>query len=248
MERTQALFEKIEGYLAGTLPQEEIVVFEKEIAANTKLKQEVETQRELHRVLKDRDTLAFKEKLQRISKEIKEEERLASTNKYSAFSYWKIAASIVVLLGLGTLLRNHFKDADKVSDLYIAHYAPYPAEDVTRGDTKNDMSDIMKSYSRGEYKEVVSKLEELMKLSNKEQLKLYLGNSYLNIGKEKEAILQFKNVSDTSRYYEDATWYRALTYLKLGKVKKSIPILEEIVSFNGLYKKNASDLIEKLTK
>lgn len=247
MERTQELFEKIEEYLAGTLSKEKVIAFEKEIAADNKLKQEVETQRDLHRVLKDKDTLKFKERLQEISREIKDEEQSVASNGDS-FSYWKIAASVVILIGLGTLLWNNYNKADRVTDLYISYYTPYPAEDVTRGDTKSDLDAIMKSYSKGNYKEVISKLEELLTISNKEQLRLYLGNSYLNTGKEKEAILQFKNVSDTSRYYEDAVWYKALTYLKLGDVKKSIPILEEIVSFNGLYKKNALHLISKLAK
>ncbi len=261
MERTQELFEKIEEYLAEALPPEEMEAFENEMAIDPALALEVSKQRELHRVLSDTKALEFRKKIENIYQDIRAEEEAekeveeATTKKRtsfsiqhnsSSFSYWKIAAAFIVLLGIGNLLWNNLQQAGKNSDLYLSHYVPYPAEDVTRGHVVTKLDIVMKQYANGEYQAVIGELEQLTAMSKIEQLRLYLGNSYLNTGKEKEAIQQFENVSDTSKFYEDATWYRALSYLKLGQSDKSIPILKEIISYNGLYREKAIQLMNKL--
>ncbi|KAA1242491.1 hypothetical protein [Aquimarina sp. RZ0] len=241
MKRSQQLFEKIEEYLANTLSQEEQVAFEKEMAMDSELKIEVEKQRELHRVLSDTDTMAFKEKLQKISAEIKQEE--SKTNSY--FSYWKIAASIIILFGLGTLLWN-ISDSESPEDLYLAYYHPFPAEDHTRGETHNDTKGIIAAYVNGEYSRVIQKLEGLVKSSDQERFKLYLGNSYLNTNQEQKAIFQFQSIRKSSQYYETAKWYKALAYLKIGKKDSAKSILSSIINYKGIYKSKALELSEKL--
>ncbi len=242
MKRTQELFEKIEGYLAKKLSQEELSAFEKEMAADPELKREVEKHRELHNVMSDKGTLEFKEKLQKISEEIKKEQ--SKSNVY--YSYWKIAASIIIILGVGTLLWSSLIKTNDLSDIYATYYNPYPTEDITRGDSANKLNNILKNYSEGKYDLVITELSESSSVSASEQLRLYLGNSYLNTGKEQKALLEFQSVPKSSKYYEDASWYNALTYLKMGKKKKSLEALNVIVQFNGIYKEKALQLIEKL--
>jgi len=245
MKRTQELFEKIEGYLAEELSNDEVIAFEKEMAMDTELKEEVDKHRDLHRVLQDTDTLRFREKLQKISAELKEEE-LAKKNTTSYFSYFKIAASVIVIIGAGTLLWNNFNTKNAFSDLYLSYYEPYPVEDITRGETTSNLSVVMNNYTKGDYDRVIPELQEIPPSSISEQLRLYLGNSYLNTNNEREALKQFEIISDTGKYYEDATWYRALTYLKLGENKESSEVLEKIIEYNGIYKESAEKLIEEL--
>ena len=245
MKRTQELFEKIERYLAKELSNDEILAFEKEMAMDQELKEEVDKHRDLHQVFQDTDTLKFREKLQKISAELKEEE-LAKKNSTSYFSYLKIAASVIVILGVGTLLWNNFNKKDKFSDVYLSYYEPYPVEDVTRGEAISNLSMVMNNYTKRDYDKVILELLEIPPSAISEQLRLYLGNSYLNINNEKEALKQFEIISDTSKYYEDATWYRALTYLKLGENQESTVILEEIIEYNGIYKESAEKLINEL--
>ncbi|MBQ4801817.1 hypothetical protein J8L88_03055 [Aquimarina sp. MMG015] len=240
MERTQELFEKIERYLDKTLSEQEAIAFETEMATNPELKHEVEKHEELHKVLSDTDVLDFKKKLQKIGEEVKNE-KLEDT-KTSFFPYLKIAASIVVIIGAGTLLWNTFNSSNDFSNLYGSYYELYPVEDATRGNALAQLDIIMKNYAQGNHDVVVEKLEENTSLVTLEQLELYLGNSYLHMGKEKEALLQFEKIKEESKYHEGASWYRALTYLKLGKTDTSIEILNEIIKFNGIYKEKAIQL------
>ena len=120
MERTQELFEKIELYLSQELPAQEVIAFEKEISMDSELELEVEKHRELQRVLSDTDTLLFKEKLHKISTEIKQESSEESTTSYSLF--WKIAASIIIVFGVWTLLWDKFTETPSKGNFFRSAY------------------------------------------------------------------------------------------------------------------------------
>ncbi|SHJ47079.1 tetratricopeptide repeat protein [Aquimarina spongiae] len=252
MERNQELFEKIEGYLNKTLSQEELTAFEKEVMASTALQEEVEKHRVLHETLSDTDTLAFREKLIRISQEIKAEEQATSSG---SSHYWKIAASIAVIIGVSALLWFSGFGKDQNEDLYATYYEPFPVEDTTRGEDTQGFVDVLTEYSKGEYQQILPKLEEIVNAkqtdslgnrSSTNQFNLYLGNSYMNTNQEKKAILVFESIAKSSKYYENAQWYLGLTYLKLGKPTKTKSILEGLIQYNGVYKDKSVKLLEEL--
>ncbi|WP_025743416.1 tetratricopeptide repeat protein [Aquimarina pacifica] len=249
MKRTPEIFDKIEGYLNNTLSENEYADFEKEITANPELAQEVEKHRALHTILGDTDTLAFKEKLVKISTRIKEEEVSNNTPSNRFANYWKIAASIAIILGLGTFFwYTSTSTHDKTKELYLAYYQPFPIEDVTRGNTDTTLQHIMQHYSNKSYDSVVTALRGYANLANQEPLQLYLGNSYLNTNQEKKALSLFENIPNTSTYNEVATWYIALTHLKLNQPKKTIRLLKKIISYDGTYKTKASNLLKRLSE
>ena len=253
MERSQELFEKIEGYLNQTLTPEEQTAFEKELLASTALQEEVEKHRVLHETLSDTDTLAFREKLARISQEIKEEEQQESSSGFS--KYLKIAAAIIVLIGVSALLWiPNFAPIQK-GGLYAAYYEPFPVEDTTRGEDTQDFADVLAAYSKGEYQKILPQLEEIVNVKQPDslgnllsanQFNLYLGNSYMNTNQEKKAIPVFESIAKSSKYYENGQWYLALTYLKLKDKKQVISILKELVEYNGVYKDKSIKLLEDL--
>ncbi|MEW7277743.1 hypothetical protein ABW636_04025 [Aquimarina sp. 2201CG1-2-11] len=248
MERTPELFEKIEDYLQGSLPQEELVTFEQEMEKNDALKEEVAMHRALHTTLQDADTIAFKNKLKNISAHIRLDEApdVVSIRPNRDGLYYKMAAVIVVLFGIGTLLYTS-NSAQHALDLYGAYYAPFPVEDMTRGETSIEVQDIIKQYGKGIYDSVVVALEKYPNIREQQPLSLYLGNSYLNIDQEEKAIQQFENVEDT-KYLEVAQWYLSLTYLKLNKTAKVEELLLEIIGYDGTYKSRATELLELLEK
>jgi len=238
MNRDQNIFDTIERYLSGDLSSRELQDFETEMAGNLDLKKEVELHRSLHEELKDIDTLQFRKKIARIA---------TNQNKDSKGigSFWKIAASLLILVGLSTFL--WFQLASRESDLFETYYRPYPVEDVVRGNTEKESDAILKGYSNREYREVIPKLEGLIaEDAENEVLKLYLGNSYLNTGQEDKAISTFNGITQESKYYEDAQWYLALTHAKLGNSQKASEYLKWIIDYNGLHKAKATELLQKL--
>ncbi len=246
MRRTPELFEKIESYLENKLSGEEVTAFENEIAIDQELQSEVVKHKELHSTLSDSDTLNFKQKLIKISREVKEEQ--SSSKRFPFSSSFKIVAAVIVLLGVSALLWNASVANDRIQDLYAVHYTPYPVEDITRGESDPMLHDSMQSYRQEEYTEVVSILENNIALVNQKELQLYFGNSYLNTNQVENAIVQFENISKKSRYYEASRWYLSLAYLKSKNTKKTTAILEEIIRYQGVYKDNAAQLLEALRK
>lgn len=249
MKRTPEIFEKIEAYLAHTLSQEDTIAFEQEIAANIELQEEVEKHRIMHTTLADQDTLAFKEKLIHISAKIKQEET-ANTTLTNRLPLFKIAASIVVLLGVGSLFwyTIYTKNQTRDLDLYSAYYKPYPAEDIIRGNANKETEKVVKHYISGSYDSVVYALEKRPILKKQQALQIYLGNSYLNTNQEEKAAKEFKNITNTGKYYEIAQWYLSLTYLKLNKSEKTKVLLKEIIQYNGAYKDRAHRLLTAMEK
>jgi len=239
MKRTPAIFDKIEAYLSQSLPKEEIEMFEKEIANNTDLYKEVEKHKALHDILKDKETMAFKEKLTAIGNKINPKENKTPSNLLF-LSGWKIAATLVILLGIGSILWHNMLNQDITQELYASYYKPFPVEDVTRGESNTKHKDIIKKYTNNEYKNVIALLENKSDLND--EFVLYLGNSYINTNQEKKAILTFEKIEKNSKYYENAKWYLSLTYLKLEETEQTLSLLEEIIQYNGIYRNPAMNL------
>ncbi|MBL0682112.1 hypothetical protein JJQ60_01145 [Aquimarina mytili] len=244
MEMTQELSEKIEAYIQGMLSGTELADFENMILENPELNKRVNIQKELWATLKNQKSLDFRKKLITINQELKNE---ADTNKKSTFStYWKIAASFLVLIGMSTFLwLNHNPE----EELFAAYYAPYPIGDIKRGaDTAtDDFKEIVLDYKRKEYIKVIPALERYVQQKpDNEQLKLCLGNSYLNTNQLAKAETLFQNFSSESKYYSDAKWFLSLTYLKMKEEDQTTLLLKELISFDNIYKQNAAKLLQEI--
>ncbi len=243
MENNPETFDTIEGYINNRLSQEERAAFEKEMIADPELHLEVEKHRAIHKTLSNKDTLEFKEKLIHITQKIEQQNKTTTAMISPAL---KIAASIIIILAVGTLLWYTLNNQNQTQDLYATYYTPFTTEDVTRGEIDNDFQKIVQSYSKGNYQKVIPTLEEIIKTNRQEVLKLYLANSYLNTNQEEKAITLFEGIQKNSSYYEVARWYLSLTYIKLNQTNTAIPVLEEVIVYDGIYKNNAIQLKKAL--
>jgi len=239
MNRDQNTFERIESYLNQSLNAEEHADFERQIDSDPVLKQEVELHRSLYAELNDIDSLEFRKKVVEIGKNHNNQQ------PKSSFFSWKIAASLLVLIGLSVYL---WLKPTTGEDLFETYYKAYPVEDMVRGENTTDNDEILQRYTNGNYNEVLADLKRLSKENpNNETLQLYLGNSYLNLDHEEEAIIVFQNITKQSKYYEDGQWYLALAYIKHKDFKKAKECLNWLIAYDGPHKKNAQELLHKIT-
>ena len=252
MERTPELFDMIEAYLNDTLSVEQKEAFEQQMQADKALAKEVAQHREMQSALSDKKTLDFREKIQKIRTEMLASEEDAdkevvtlTPEKAPNFPYWKLAVAAVFVIGLGVLVwDNGTTDSNK--DLYAMYYKPFPVDDTTRGEGKEELSAIYKSYKGGAYEKVIPALEKHLITSEKQKLRLYLGNSYLGTDQAKKAAQQFRKVTEKSMFYEDAQWYLALTYLKLQVEDSTKYFLKNVLDYKGIHEQKAKKLLEKL--
>ncbi|WP_299554674.1 hypothetical protein [Seonamhaeicola sp.] len=250
MERTQELFEKIDAYLNGKLEGYHLKSFQEALKVDEALRSEVEKYRLVQTALKDKEGIAFRKKLQNIDSELKNE----SANKKLTFNIprinWKSAAVFVILISLISLVYFQNLSSGK-NDLFASYYVPYPMEDLTRGEEISSHASFNKlalNYKNEDYEKVIKILENKAETAASDQLKLYLGNSYLNVNKEDKAIKVFQSIDEESAFYDDARWFLALTYVKMNKVNKAIPVLKELNAYNNLYTGKASELIKALKR
>ncbi len=249
MKRTQEIFEQIEAYLDGELAGDALYVFEEALKKDVTLQKEIQKHREIKLALEDKDALQFRKKLLKINEEIKNEQNSTPKKRTFSFSYWKAAATILVLIGMTTFL---WFNNNPEEDLFAAYYAPYPIGDIKRGvDTSgdDDFKTMVLDYKSKEYIKVIPALERFIQQKpNDEQLRLCLGNSYLNTDQLAKSEAIFQDFSSESKYYSDAKWFLSLTYLKMKEKDQTILLLKELISYDNIYKQNATKLLQDIKK
>ena len=150
----------------------------------------------------------------------------------------EIAIEAIIAQGYESYLEGDFETSVKV---YLKALELNPTSALAN-------NQIALSYFKlGDYDNAIPELIKVSESSISEKINLYLGNCYINTaGREQEAIDLFESISDTSKYYEHATWYRALAHLKQGNTKISNEILDKIIQYDGIYKQQAIKLSKEL--
>ena len=77
---------------------------------------------------------------------------------------------------------------------------------------------------------------------------MYLGNAYLKIGEVSKALSEFQQLTNEAPYWEQATWYMALCYLKSDENDNAITLSEELIAYGGIHKNKAENLNKELVK
>ncbi len=161
--------------------------------------------------------------------------------------YYGIAASFL-LIAAAIYLFNFSNNEIGHDQLFISYYQPMTTLSANRGDSDH-LSSGLKYYNGEEYL-AASKVFEKNLLENKNDVfsKILLGNCYLNLAREKEAISIFestKNVKDA--YYSNYSfWYLSLAYLKEGKIARCQENLSLIISGNMIHAKEAEKLLVEI--
>lgn len=104
-------------------------------------------------------------------------------------------------------------------------------------------------YQAGNYEAANKEFEKVLKADpDDEKAIFYAGVSYLAAGDADAAIGKLKRLegNKTGTYYEASLWYQALAYIQKGEKKKAADYLEKITALNGVYRKQAEDLLSQL--
>jgi len=242
-ETEEELFDKIEAYLKGDLSKEEEALFQKALLENSILKEKVEKHKFIHSSF-DNDLIDFQNKLSKIREVTNQDSEIQSNvPKVQSFFILKIAAFIIVIIGVAYSVWQ--VSIDNESDLFEKYYSPYPVEHVLRGENETELGLV--EYSNADYEQAVFSLTQLIKEQPQNNyLKLYLANSYLNIGKYDMTISLLKSINMQENISEDANWYLALTYLKKGQKDQSIYHLKKVIDIDGKYRAYSSELLSNL--
>lgn len=110
------------------------------------------------------------------------------------------------------------------------------------------LGDAMEKFANNQYKEALQDYRVVLEQFPEDQNALFYGGlCYYNIGKPEKAIQFFLQIEKSyiNTFYEEAKWYKALSYEQLNETEKLKATLEEIIDENGFYAKKASQKLGK---
>ncbi len=248
MKESPELTERIGAYVSGNMTPSEIMQFEQEIAVDVALQKEVELQRQLHNFLSKKGALAYRKRVQEIRTEMLEQPSPLKAKKQHTSGYWKIAATIVVLLSLGLGVWRFQDHAEGRNDVvFKQYYTPFPAEDEKRGElVEEEVIQLTKLYRNGYYQDVINFYKNTSEIALDPLEQLYVGNSYLQLSQSVAALKILQQIPESSPYYEDGLWYQALCYLKQDDNMQTKKVLQSLIMYDGRYKDQAEELKEAL--
>lgn len=218
---SQEEFERIERFLAGEMPEDERLSFEKEISANETLRQYVA---EIRIILQEVATDNLREAMNDFHEELIDSKTPLplplSTNR-TVWWPWAVAASIALALCLWVLVGNQNKN----EKLFTAYFEPDPGLVTAMGVSEQYEFDRgMVDYKMGQYQSAIDRWEKLLQQKpENDTLNYFLGSSYLAAQESDKAIVYFQTALNTenSLFAEDAWWYLGLTWLRKGNLEKS---------------------------
>lgn len=238
---------KIDEYLLGILPPEEIAIFEKQIQANKALANEV-SQRRI--IIDHLEALEDRRMVDQV-KQIHRQERSGGGRivPFKRFRLLAVAALILVSLGAGWWLWNS-SQTPQSQDLYATYYAPYDLRFGDRSDQKDLLNEAGGYYIDGNYEKAAQLFQNVLN-ENPEEAKamLALGIAQMEMEQWNDAIPTFQQLIQTNDflYADKAKWYLALTYYQLSRLDESKKLLKELSNKKSAdFSAKAGVLLEKI--
>lgn len=229
----------IQKYLQGTLSKKEEQLFEEYRKNDPSFAKGIPFYEKLHYAFAKADYEQTKSQLQSFYKE----------EKQSVWKKWSIAATILVLLGLGAMLYlNSINSSEK---LYAQYFEPYKnvVQPIVRGDAEKTTKVLaFMAYDDGDYAKAIGYLDKLLEEKPEAILALYKANAQLQINQTEAAItILASDIKKTDSIYAEAQWYLALGYLRIEDKTAAKNYLNALLESNSSFKnKEAQHLLKSL--
>lgn len=256
-------YEKIEQYLANTLPEEERQAFEAEMVTNPSLQAELELHMEIAEAIQEEEVIDFENTLKTV---IKEEKQKQSPRKiFSLRPILSIAASVLIVLVGGYFVFNLVNSVPTAEELLQAYLSqsntglPNNLEEQSflRSNDGNPVNVIdtltsafFETYRERNYLLANDILDQIAldstTLLNANILNYFKGVTHFQLDELSEAVNAFEEVNG-GNYTEKARWFKALALLKLqGNTTEVKEALNAIITAEQPEAAEAATLLKAL--
>lgn len=166
------------------------------------------------------------------------------TKKNPAFNYLKIAASVVILLSIGIVVK-YYTNKPKTLEIFQSYYQPYDGYTIVRGG--DDLQIALLLYENGNYAEASLHLEKLLEPNpNNAKVKLLLASCYLSQNEPKKAQQILVQITNNNTLIEsNKFWYLALSYLDQNKIEDCKIQLNSLIEGNLPHAPKAKKLLRE---
>lgn len=229
---SQEELEEIERFLNKELSEEDHSVFEEKMMIDNSFSEKVEEIRVLIQVVEE-DGLS--KQMEAIHKKnfasnnieveasnVATEDKVVSINSNkSLYRKFAFAASIALLVGLGTYLFNNATSEHE--QLFATHFTQDPGLVTPMSATDNyEFYRGMVDYKQEKYALAITRWQKLLiEKPTNDSLNYYIGVSKLTQGEVEKSLSYFEKIEAKSFFYNDALLYLGLINLKQGNIESA---------------------------
>lgn len=229
-------------FFENSLSEKERLEFENLMESDSEFQEEVQLREALKDAITKQDRNNIKQELQSFE---------SSSDKNAPFINWRIAASIVILIGLSAFwfLRTNTLNSE---ELFVQYFEPSRnlVQPIVRGESPKDIkSQAFTAYETKNYEEALSYFDQMLEQNNDKTISFYKANVLLELNKTEEAITIFNDNLKTSDSLEVKNkWYLALALLKINDIEQAKKQLQDLVDTDSKFKANQVQELLKALK
>lgn len=240
---------EIERYLDGEMTESEMRDFEHRLATDRNLSESYGAMVTARKLITQAGRLELKEKLESFEEE---PARKSSIKPLWVKRAFPIAAMLIIFFGVYQwLIFNNGISGDEV---YTNYYETYKAPSVIRDTGTNELTNWKRAteyYRKQEHEEAIVYFSKAEKEIPQYLVAFYTGMSMLEVEAPdyQAALNNFETVLQSDNdYTQQATWYKGLLLLKLGKNEEAISVFENIVEAQTYHYQKAEEILKKKIK
>ena len=137
--------------------------------------------------------------------------------------------------------------------LYNHYYVPIAASDFSQRGAHNTfpvLAEAINFYMDSDYQATINHLEQVTSGTVIQlDVHFFKGLSLMGLGRYQDAESELKKIVElNSRYQPDCMWYLSLCYVKTGDFTQASLLLDQLTSYDGLYRKDGQILLKKLRR
>jgi len=242
----------IEAFLDDHLSESEKASFMEELSENEDLRAAVNLERELRASLSEPDVIQMRKTLNEIPQEEYTLDRkiIIPVHKMrrNFVKAATVAAIFVFVAGISILMQNSGGTGrDLLSDFLQPPQSLTTFRSAERVPSV-DLQTAFRFYNQSDYLNALVYFRKVVENESSNQMaRFYSGVSYQGLNRFENAVIEYNRVvqDNDNIFVEQAEWYRAMCYLKLGKKETALAQLTGIIEKEGFYERNAKLLLRK---
>jgi tetratricopeptide (TPR) repeat protein len=238
----------IERFNAGEMDESEKQWFITELDNNENLRKEVELRNKTDAILKNKDLMNLRNKLNEIERRRAVAEPEKRPKRAFNVKYAAVIAGFVIIAGI-SIISNRKMSSDEITDRY---YKTYEATTSSRSETvagNMDYALALEYYNIHDYRNAAIYFNRVIENEPENMHSVLLsGISNFEIHNYPEAEGSFlKVIANNNNYFIDhAQWYLALCYLRTDRIMMARQQFAIIEKSRTIYRKDAKRILRSL--
>jgi tetratricopeptide (TPR) repeat protein len=238
--------EIIEKYIDGDLEDSKVQWFNDELKSNPSFVKLYQLHCDINKAIGEEDILEMRKNLKKIYLQNFSFERKTFFNHWYKYA---IAASVIIILGLGTLFFIINKSYT-ASEVYAMYYKPYEPINIVRSENvlQDDLTTkAMSAYAAEQYELSYKLFNQIIDEKQYDSLSFfYSALSAMELHKYNDAIIRFNSIIEQPKniFTTQSQWYLGLCYLALGNTEKAKQTFNIIIATDGYNKEIAKKIVK----